>query len=87
MSEKELIGKCGFFCGSCPTYISGKCLGCRSAHNKGDCFTFDCVDQKGITYCGQCGDFPCDEIIHREKATVLDKEWLVWKRSQRTKCA
>lgn len=80
---ESLIGKCGFYCGSCPTYVQGACSGCRTAHAPGDCFTFDCVDQKGLTYCGQCESFPCDSIITREKATVLDKSWLQWKRTQR----
>ena len=81
----NLIGKCGYYCGSCPTYISGDCKGCRAAHTSGDCYTFDCVDREGLEYCGQCGKFPCDEIMTREKATVLDKRWLAWKKSQRRK--
>ena len=85
MDDNNLIGKCGFYCGSCPTYIKGECDGCRKSHNIGDCFTFDCVDKKEIEYCGQCEQFPCDEILFREKATVLDKRWLLWKRSQQSK--
>ena len=85
MYEKisNLIGKCGFYCGSCPTYSKGKCTGCRTAHTKGDCYSFDCVDEQKIDYCGLCKNFPCDEIITREKATVLDLRWLKWKRLQR----
>ncbi len=30
--KNNLIGKCGFFCGSCPTYVEGQCTGCRTAH-------------------------------------------------------
>mgnify|MGYP000870742893 CR=1 FL=1 len=87
MSEKavNLIGKCGFYCGSCPTHASGKCPGCRTAHTKGDCFTFDCVDNQKIDYCGLCGKCPCDEIMTKEKATVLDLRWLKWKRLQKDK--
>lgn len=81
----KLIGKCGFYCGSCPTYSKGKCIGCRAAHKKGDCYTFDCVDVQKIEYCGLCKNFPCDEIIIREKATVLDARWLKWKREQRNR--
>jgi hypothetical protein len=78
-----LIGGCGFYCGSCPTYIKGECAGCRAAHEKGNCFTFDCVQERGLAYCGQCADFPCDELFARERATVLDKNWLAWKRRER----
>lgn len=79
MTDKNLISKCGFFCGSCPTFTNGSCKGCRAEHKLGDCFTFDCVDKHKLDYCGQCKSFPCDDIIKIEKATVLDKEWLRWK--------
>lgn len=76
----ELIGKCGFYCASCPTYASGKCRGCIDEHAEGDCYTRDCVLSKGIGYCGLCEGFPCDAILTRQRATVLDKDWLRWKR-------
>ncbi|MDD6886868.1 MAG: DUF3795 domain-containing protein [Candidatus Aphodomorpha sp.] len=82
-AETNLIGKCGFYCGSCPTYAAGECAGCRSAHQPGDCFTFDCVDRQGVPYCGLCSRFPCGELFRREKATVLDRAWLEWKKRQR----
>ena len=84
MSETEaLIGKCGFFCGSCPALRSGTCPGCRLAHEPGDCFTFDCVEAHGLTYCGDCCAFPCGELLRRKKATVLDADWLRWKRREK----
>lgn len=78
----NLIGKCGFYCASCPTYTKGKCPSCRLAHSSGDCFTFDCVDRKKIDYCPTCKSFPCEEIMTREKATVLDPRWLKWKKEE-----
>jgi hypothetical protein len=80
----ELIGRCGFYCGSCPDYVQGDCPGCRDAHQAGDCFTFDCVGSKQIDFCGLCEEFPCREILTREKATVLDRRWLLWKAGRRT---
>ena len=80
---EKLISKCGFYCGSCPTYVNGECEGCRKQHTAGDCYTFDCVDSKGLVYCEQCIDFPCDDIITKDKATVLDTRWLLWKRSEK----
>lgn len=72
------IGRCGFYCGSCPDFTQGKCPGCRETPHQ-NCYTFDCVDRRGLEFCGQCGDFPCQAIITRPKATVLDKDWLRWK--------
>ena len=80
---ESLISKCGFYCGSCPTHINGECAGCRQQHTTGNCYTFDCVDSKGLIYCEQCIDFPCDDIITKDKATVLDTRWLLWKRSEK----
>ena len=80
----EILGKCGFYCGACPTYISGNCKGLTDEHKKGDCFSRDCVTEKGLDFCGQCSCFPCDEIINRPHSTVLDKEWLLWKRNSNT---
>ena len=79
------MGNVAFSVEAVPHILVANVWGCRSAHNRGDCFTFDCVDDKKIAYCGQCTEFPCDEIMTREKATVLDKKWLEWKRTQRTK--
>lgn len=80
---KQLIGKCGFYCGSCPDFTKGICKGCRTAHKKGDCYTFDCVDEQELEFCGTCNKFPCKEIMTKDKATVLDTRWLKWRESKR----
>ncbi len=85
MSVEQLIGKCGFYCGSCPDYNKGQCLGCMLAHKRGDCYTLDCVTDRDIEYCGQCDNFPCEHIMTNDKCTVLDKEWLQWKKHQHQK--
>ena len=82
--DEKLLGKCGFYCGACPTYLAGNCDGCSAEHRKGDCFSFDCVTERKLNFCGQCGQFPCDDLINRPRATVLDKAWLLWKRNSNT---
>ena len=82
--NEELLGKCGFYCGSCPTYIKGGCTGCMEDHKTGDCYTRDCVLQQGISCCGICDQFPCDTIITQPHSTVLDKDWLRWKKVSNT---
>ena len=83
MNEK-LIGKCGFYCGACPTFLNGNCKGCMEEHEEGDCFSRDCVLKRGLNFCGECSDFPCDTIIEKPHSTVLDKDWLKWKRNSDT---
>ena len=78
------IGKCGFYCGSCPTYLSGNCNGCIKEHKTGDCFTRDCVIDSKLNFCGECESFPCDVILKKAHTTVLDKEWLAWKKESNT---
>lgn len=77
--KPELIGCCGFFCGCCPDFFTNKCKGCFEEGGEG-CFTYRCVINKGLRFCGECADFPCNTIIKEEKVTVLDKEWLKWKK-------
>lgn len=80
----DLLGKCGFYCGSCPTNLAAKCSGCMKEHAKGDCFTRDCVILKNLQFCGECPQFPCKTIMEKERCTVLDKSWLQWKHYQKT---
>ena len=82
--DEKLLGKCGFFCGCCPTYIKGGCKGCTDEHAAGDCYTRDCVLEQGIACCGACERFPCDTILTKPHTTVLDKEWLQWKKESNT---
>ena len=51
--DESLLGRCGFYCGACPTYLKGGCPGCEEAHVTGDCFTRDCVKERGLDFCGQ----------------------------------
>lgn len=82
--DERLLGKCGFYCGYCPTYANGGCRGCADEHQPGDCFTRDCVLKNGLACCGLCGQFPCSTIITQPRTTVLDKDWLLWKKKCRS---
>ena len=80
--DEKLLGKCGFYCGACSTYLAGNCKGCMQEYTKGDCFSRDCVMEKGLDFCGQCSSFPCDDIIGKPHATVLDPQWLLWEKAR-----
>lgn len=82
--DESLLGKCGFYCGACPTFLKGGCDGCVAEHRIGDCFTRDCVMGKGLDVCGRCEAFPCETILTRPRSTVLDRDWLMWKRKSGT---
>ena len=41
------MGRCGFYCGCCPSYVNQECEGCIPAHKGGECYSRDCVEHKG----------------------------------------
>lgn len=77
------IGKCGFYCGSCPDFNRGECDGCEKAHKKGDCYTRDCVKKRGVGFCCKCTAFPCAALLTMKHATVLDRDWISWQGAKR----
>ncbi len=79
------LGKCGFLCGACPTYINGACAGCMEGQQEGDCFTRDCVQKRGIRFCSECRHFPCDTLLTKPHTTVLDRDWMLWKKAEGAK--
>ena len=50
----------------------------------GDCYIRDCVLKQSIDCCGACEQFLCDTIMTQPHATVLDKDWLRWKKESNT---
>ena len=60
MTENEqLISYCGFYCGACPTYLSGKCEGCRGNSPKcavgyKKCMAKPCCVENGFFTCADC---------------------------------
>ncbi len=82
--EEGLLGKCGFYCGACPTWLDGTCSGCGEGQAEGECFTRDCAYGKDLPFCGACTEFPCEPILTKARCTVPDKDWLLWKRQSRS---
>lgn len=65
----ELLTYCGLYCGACPSYYRGTCLGCRSEdhsqkrNSKWSCKIRECcIKVKNLFYYGECEDFPCKEL-------------------------
>ena len=64
---REVVGICGLFCETCPVYASGNCQGCLSEHVAEACVVCrhgfrDCAREHNVTWCCECGDFPCDRL-------------------------
>ena len=41
MMDEKLLGKCGFYCGCCPTYIKGGCFGDPLPEMRGNIIAVD----------------------------------------------
>ena len=57
--DENLISYCGFYCGACPTYTSGKCEGCRGASAKcavgyKKCLVKPCCVENEFFTCADC---------------------------------
>ncbi len=64
---REVTGICGLFCETCPAYIAEMCSGCLSDHVADFCKDCrhgfrDCAKEHKVTWCNECGDFPCDRL-------------------------
>ena len=60
---KEFKARCGIECEQCDYREKFKCPGCRKAEGKifwGECELAKCSMAKGIDFCYECGEFPCD---------------------------
>lgn len=78
--DDQLLGKCGFYCGSCPTFLQDDCQGCLN-QKQGTCFTRDCVINQKLNFCGECQSFPCHTILEKPNVSILSREWLKWKKN------
>jgi len=65
----ELLSYCGLYCGACPSYYKGTCLGCRNEDptqkrkSKWNCkIRVCCLNEKDVLHCGECSEFPCLKI-------------------------
>ncbi|MBQ8995981.1 MAG: DUF3795 domain-containing protein [Oscillospiraceae bacterium] len=63
--DKEKIAYCGVDCSVCPDLLEGRCLGCRgTVWEAGDeCHPVVCCREKGLSFCGQCDVFPCEQMV------------------------
>lgn len=70
--ESELLTICGSDCGYCSNYLGEKqpqCAGCTALKGKpfwvkGVCSIYACTEKKGVTHCGVCTEFPCEQFMN-----------------------
>ncbi len=68
--DKEFIGCCGAFCGTCPVRKENLCKGCKIGYLRGErdikkakCKIKVCCLSKNLDYCGLCSNYDNCEIL------------------------
>ena len=73
----KVVGICGLFCETCPTFADGNCKGCLSDYVAEHCVICkhgfrDCVKKHGIVRCSECGEFPCERLRLFKDCHIVD---------------
>jgi hypothetical protein len=58
IADTQLVACCGLYCGACGAYLKEKCKGCRGSEKNSWCKVKQCVLQKKISTCADCGEYP-----------------------------
>ena len=64
--DKQMIGRCGTYCGVCEWREKTSCPGCQECNGKpfwGNCAVAKCSIEKGLNHCGHCSDLPCEVLV------------------------
>lgn len=66
------LAVCGMDCTKCRFADESGCSGCMQGQlfEDEECGIYNCCMVKGLEHCGQCNDFPCDDL----KAVSYDQE-------------
>jgi hypothetical protein len=85
-SKINLVGPCGFYCGTCRQYLAREkgllkqkklkhgCKGCRIQDKNCTWIKRDCalVRKKQITFCHECKEFPCANLTKLDQRHIRD---------------
>ena len=73
VADAKLAAPCGLYCGACIDILAYKsCHGCgcscgkcaATEHHK-QCNIYECcVNEKRLSSCSECSDFPCTQLTH-----------------------
>ena len=54
VADSNLIAFCGLYCGSCKSYLNGKCPGCRDNVKATWCKIRECCQENNLKSCADC---------------------------------
>jgi hypothetical protein len=65
-AAREMLGRCGAYCGVCEWREPSRCPGCQANQGKmfwGQCAVATCSIEKGYPHCGYCKALPCPTLL------------------------
>lgn len=57
IADKNLIARCGLYCGACKKYLKGSCNGCNENHKATWCKVRSCCAENNFKSCADCTTF------------------------------
>ena len=63
--DNPLFSLCGLNCGLCTMRLGGHCPGCGQGNRP--CKVARCAMQRGVEYCFECPDYPCEIYDHADE--------------------
>ena len=63
--DNPLFSLCGLNCGLCTMRLGGHCPGCGQGNRP--CRVARCAMQRGVEYCFECPDYPCELYDHADE--------------------
>ena len=83
-ADKNLIAKCGLYCGACRSYLSGKCAGCKDNVKATWCKIRQCCMENNYLSCADCQKMELKEC--KKFNNFISKIFAVLFRSDRPAC-
>ncbi len=58
VQDKNLVARCGLYCGACGSYLKGRCAGCHENAKATWCKVRSCCSEHQYASCADCKEFP-----------------------------
>lgn len=55
-ADRQLVARCGLYCGACGSYLKGRCPGCAGNEKASWCKVRSCCAEHQYGSCADCGE-------------------------------
>jgi hypothetical protein len=85
VADKNLVAKCGLYCGACRSYLKNRCKGCTQNEKATWCTIRSCCIEKEISTCAECIEY-ADPSKCKKYNNIISKMFGVLFNSDRNAC-